>query len=53
MISMSKVKNLMGKLMSNKTILSLALTVVTIAEVSTSSCIVWVLGQEDMPDELL
>jgi cyclic lactone autoinducer peptide len=53
MISMRKVNNLFRKLMNNKTILSLALTVITVAEVSTSVCVIWVFGQEDMPDELI
>jgi cyclic lactone autoinducer peptide len=50
---MPKVKNLLKKFKSSNLVTSLALTVVAIAEVAADSCVVWILGQDDMPDELI
>lgn len=50
---MLKVKNLIKKVKSSNLVTSLALTVVAVAEVAFDSCIVWILGQDDMPDELI
>ena len=50
---MFKVKHLFQKVKSSSLITAFALTVVAVAEVAFDSCLVWILGQDDMPDELV
>ena len=48
-----RIHQIMEKIQKNTVIGMLMLAVVTIAEISTDVCLVWILGQEDMPEELL
>lgn len=50
---MKAIKNMLKKVMNNKVVVSLALMVVTLAEVSQHSCVIFIIGQDDMPEELL
>lgn len=36
-----------------KIFLSVATSFVAIAEVLTSTCVIWILGQEEMPEDLI
>jgi cyclic lactone autoinducer peptide len=46
-------KNFLKKAKSSNLITSLALLLVATAEATTGSCVVWILGQDDMPEELI
>jgi hypothetical protein len=46
-------KLFLNKIQKNSVVAMLMLAVVSIAEVSADVCLIWVLGQEDMPEELL
>jgi len=50
---MEKIKNVLKKLQKGSLVTSLALIVVAVSEAAAFNCIVWILGQEDMPEELL
>lgn len=36
-----------------KLLLSILMSVVALAELITGTCVVWIFGQEDMPDDLI
>lgn len=48
-------KDIITKVLSSKLMQSTGLlaAVVTLAEVSTQACSVWVLGQDDMPESMI
>ena len=50
---MKKVKEALTKISKSKLVTALALTVITAAQISNQVCIVFIWGQEDMPEELL
>ena len=50
---MKRINQFLEKIQKNTVVATLMLAVVTIAEVSADACMVWIFGQEDMPEELL
>ncbi|MDD3172509.1 MAG: cyclic lactone autoinducer peptide [Herbinix sp.] len=50
---MKKVKDFLKKCQRTSFLTSLALVVVALSEVAADTCVIWILGQEDMPEELL
>ncbi len=50
---MSKRERLMKRLKESSLASLLVAMVVVAAEISTSSCTIWIFGQEDMPEELI
>jgi len=50
---MDKLFSKLKKISKNDMLVSMALAVVAISEAAVGNCVVWVIGQEDMPEELL
>lgn len=50
---MKKFKEILKRCERTSFLTSLALVVIALSEISADTCVIWILGQEDMPEELL
>jgi len=50
---MKEIKAWLKKMSKSNFVTSMALLVISLAEMSTQTCITWIFGQDDMPEELL